>query len=81
MKLEMKDRIIKEHSNVIRHPGTVWLAFLHTLLLACFMTEVMAEGSSRQSLVSYAFDDEVKHLVVASCFEGLGKMLVFDAMR
>jgi hypothetical protein len=38
----------------------------------------MAEGSSQPSLLSYAFDDEARHLVVASCFEGVGEMLVFD---
>jgi hypothetical protein len=36
-------------------------------------------GESRQpSLLSYAFDDEAKHVVVASCLEGAGQMLVFD---
>ena len=38
----------------------------------------MAEESSNANRVSYAFDDEAKHLVVASCFEGFGKLLVFD---
>jgi hypothetical protein len=32
----------------------------------------MADGSSQSPLLSYAFDDEAKNLVVASCFEGLG---------
>jgi hypothetical protein len=38
----------------------------------------MAEESSYPNRVSYAFDDDAKHMVVATCFEGLGKLLVFD---
>jgi hypothetical protein len=38
----------------------------------------MAEGITQSPLVSYAFDDETKNLVVASCFEGVGSMVVFD---
>jgi hypothetical protein len=38
----------------------------------------MAEESSNPNRVSYAFDDDAKHLVLTSCFEGLGKLLVFD---
>jgi hypothetical protein len=38
----------------------------------------MAEESRQHNRVSYDFDDEAKHLVVASCYDGLGKLLVFD---
>jgi hypothetical protein len=38
----------------------------------------VAEESSQPNRVSYAFDDDAKHFVVASCHDGLGKLIVFD---
>ena len=74
----MEDNKNLEHSNGIPHPRTLWQVILRTLLIVSFIRVAMAEGSSESPLFSYAFDDEAKHLVVASCFEGLGKMLIFD---
>ena len=79
MKLETEGNKNMEHSNDgIPHPRTLWQAFLLTFLPVCFLTLAIAEENSQPPLVSYAFDDESNHLVVASCFEGLGYLLVFD---
>jgi hypothetical protein len=72
MKSEIEDNKNLEHPNGIPHPRTLWQAVIRTLLIVSFITVAMADGSSQSPLVSYAFDDEAKYLVVASCFEGLG---------
>jgi hypothetical protein len=72
MKSEMKEYKNLEHSNGIPHPHILWEGVLRTLLIVSFITVIMADGGSQSPLVSYAFDEEAKHLVVASCFEGLG---------
>lgn len=78
MKSEIEDNKTIEHSNSIPHTGSLWQAILRTFLIVCFLSEAMAEESSQPNRVSYAFDDDAKHLVVASCYKGLGKLLVFD---
>jgi hypothetical protein len=61
-----------EAYHVLRPARTLWLTILSTLLLISFLTETMADGISLLPLVSYAFDDESKHMVVASCLKGVG---------
>jgi hypothetical protein len=46
--------------------------------MICFLSEAMAEEITYLNRVSYAFYDDAKQLVVASCFEGHGRLLVFD---
>ena len=78
MNLDIENVKSRGPSNAIPHQLILWKAIFHTLLLLCFLAEAIAEGSSQAPLVSYVFDDDAKQLVVASCFEGVGSMVVFD---
>jgi hypothetical protein len=78
MESDIEDNKNIEHSKDVPHPRTLCQVLLRTLLLVCFVTAARAEESSQSPHFSYAFDDEAKHLVVASCYEGFGEMLVFD---
>ena len=78
MKSEIEDNKTYGLSNSMPHPRTLWLAIPRILLIVCFLSKAMAAESSQPNRVSYAFDDDAKHLVVASCYEGLGKLLLFD---
>jgi hypothetical protein len=72
MKSEMKDKknIVPSYGNPHQH--TLGQAILRTLLLVWLLKEAIAEESSKPPLVSFAFDGEAKHLIVASCYEGFG---------
>ena len=61
-----------EAFHVLRPARTLWLTILATLLLISFLTETKADGISLPLLVSYAFDDDSEHMVVASCLKGVG---------
>jgi hypothetical protein len=62
-----------EAFHVLRPARILWLTILSTLLVICFLTETMGdEISLLPPIVSYAFDDESKHMVVASCLKGVG---------
>ena len=64
---------LNEAFHALRPARTLWITILSTLLLISFLTETIAEEISLlKPLVSYAFDDESKYMVVASCLKGVG---------
>jgi hypothetical protein len=46
-------------------------------MLVFLLSQIMADEISIPPLVSYAFDDQSQHMVVASCLTGVGYLSIF----